>query len=103
MGNSFSLFCGRGLDSNPSATVTWTAPDNTEIIENARYRLDSGPEVVRLNFTRTIMEDNGIWRCEVTVRSERHALGSDRRLVLVAPELIGTLTQKFLLTVIGEI
>ena len=100
--NSLSLVCGRGLDSNPNATVTWTAPDNTEIMGNDRYRLDNGPEVVRLNFTRTVMEDNGIWRCEVTVRSERHVLGSDGRLVLVVPEVIGTLTQEFMLTVIGK-
>ena len=100
--NSLSLVCGRGLDSNPNATVTWTAPDNTEIMENARYRLENGPEVVRLNFTRTIMSDNGIWQCEVTVKSGRNALGNDGNLILVAPEVIGTLTQEFLLTVIGE-
>ena len=102
LGNSVSLVCGRGLDSNPNATVTWTAPDNTEIMENARYRLDNGPEVVRLNFTRTIMSDNGIWQCEITVRSERHVLDNDGNLVLVVPEVIGTLTQEFILTVIGE-
>ena len=101
-GSSLSLVCGRHLDSNPNATVTWTAPDNTDIMENARYRLENGPEVVRLNLTRTIMSDNGIWRCEVIVRSERNALGNDRNLVLVVPEVIGTLIQEFLLTVIGE-
>ena len=98
-----SLVCGSGLDSNPSATVTWTAPDHTVITDNARYDLENGPEIVRLNFTRTIMDDSGTWRCFVTVRSQRHILGSDGTLVLTAPQVIGTtLVQEILLTVIGE-
>ena len=65
-----SLICGYGLESNPAAVVTWTAPGGTTIMDNARYDLEGGPEIVLLNFTRTILSDNGVWRCEVVVMSQ---------------------------------
>ena len=61
LGDPLSLVCGRGLDSNPQATVIWTAPDGTSILDNARYDLENGPGIVRLNFTRTILSDDGVW------------------------------------------
>ena len=98
-----SLVCGRGLDSNPSAIITWTASDGTTIMDNARYDLENGPEIARLNFTRTILSDNGIWQCVVTVRSQRHVVDNDGNLVLVSPEVIGVpLRHEFQLTIIGE-
>ena len=66
MGDSLSLICGTGLDSNPQATITWTAPDGTIIMDTARYDLDNGLDIVRLNFTHTILSDAGIWRCTAT-------------------------------------
>ena len=103
LGSPLSLVCGRGLDSNPQATITWTASDGTTIMDNARYDLENGMEIVRLNFTRTILSDNGIWQCEVTVRSQRHVVDNDGNLVLVSPEVIGVpLRHEFQLTVIGE-
>ena len=70
LNDTLSLVCGYGLDSNPDAVVTWTAPDGTTIMDNARYDLEDGPAVVQLNFTHTIFNDNEVWRCEVVVTSQ---------------------------------
>ena len=72
LNGNLSLVCGTGLISNPQATVTWTAPDGTTVMKNARFSIENGPEVVRLNFTRVLMSDMGVWRCNVTVESQRH-------------------------------
>ena len=71
LGDSLSLLCGTGLDSNPAATINWTAPDMTTIMDNARYDLENGPEIVRLNFTHTISSDTGVWVCEATAVSDK--------------------------------
>ena len=84
-----SLVCGTGLDSNPQATVTWTAPDGTTIVDNARYNLENGPEIVRLNFTHTLLSDTGAWHCRVSVFSEQHIM-SNGELILQDPTVIGT-------------
>ena len=102
LGNPLSLVCGTGLDSNPQATITWTAPDGTMIMDNARYDLENGPDIVRLNFTTTIMSDNGLWKCVVAVMSERYIV-SGGQLVLQDQALIGSITQDIQLTVIGEL
>ena len=103
MGDSLSLICGTGLDSNPQATITWTAPDGTIIMDTARYDLDNGPDIVRLNFTHTILSDAGIWRCTATVISEQHVV-SNRRLILMNRTVIGTpVEHSVLLTVVGEL
>ena len=82
--------------------VTWTAPDETIIMDNARYDLDNGPAVVRLNFTHTIFSDNGVWRCEAVVMSRRY-VASDGRLVELDPGPIEeVLNIDIQLTVIGE-
>ena len=102
LGNPLSLVCGRGLDSNPEASITWIAPDGTTVVDNARYVLENGTDFVRLNFTRTIPTDTGMWTCEVIVRSERYVV-SDGRLVLVATTVIGSpIRHEFMVTVIGE-
>ena len=76
LGDSLSLDCGTGLDSNPQATITWTAPDGTTVMDNARHSLDNGPEIVRLNFTYTILSDAGVWTCDVRVESERYLVSN---------------------------
>ena len=88
LGDPLSLVCGTGLDSNPQATITWTGPDGTMIIDNARYDLENGPYIVRLNFTRTILNDSGIWRCDVLVVSGQ-VIVSDRSLIPQNPSVIG--------------
>ena len=103
LGNPLSLVCGRGLESNPAASITWLDTNNMAIIDNARYDLENGPEVVRLNFTRTILSDTGIWTCEVVVRSERYIVNSEGNLVPGAVAVIGTRIQhEFMVTVIGK-
>ena len=100
LGNPLSLVCGRGLESNPAASITWLDTNNMAIIDNARYDLENGPEVVRLNFTRTILSDTGIWTCEVVVRSEKHVVNSEGNLILGAVGVIGTRIQhEFMVTV----
>ena len=81
LGANLSLVCGSGLDSIPQATITWTAPDGTIVNDNARFDLENGSDIVRFDLTYIVMSDNGIWTCDVTVRSERYVV-SDRRLIL---------------------
>ena len=101
LGDSLSLLCGTGLDSNPAATITWTAPDMTTIMDNARYDLENGPENVRLNFTHTIPSDTGVWVCEATAVSEKYIV-SNGQLVRQDNAVIGRATVNIQLTVIGE-
>ena len=60
LGDPLSLACGTGLDINPQATITWTAPDASVITDSSRYRLKNGPETVQLSFTHTILSDAGM-------------------------------------------
>ena len=101
LGDSLSLLCGTGLDSNPPATINWTAPDDTTVMDNARYDLENGPEVVRLNFTHTIPSDTGVWVCEATAVSEKYIV-SNGQLVRQDNAVIGTATVNIQLTVIGK-
>ena len=103
LGNPLSLKCGRGLDSNPQATITWTASDGTTITMNmGRYLLENGLEIVQLNFSTTRMSDNGVWRCNVMVTSDRFVVIGGR-LALQTGALIGMITLDIQLTVIGEL
>ena len=104
LGDNASLVCGTGLDSNPQATITWTAPDRTTIVDNinARYDKENGPTFVRLNFTNATKSDSGVWRCEVIVMSERHIF-SEGQFILQNQSLIGSITKDIQLTVISEL
>ena len=100
-GDHSSLVCGRGLDSNPQATITWTSPDGM-IVDNARYDLENGSDIVRLNFSQTTLNDSGVWTCELVVRSERHVVTNGGALIPGGQAVIGTpLRHQFMLTVIG--
>ena len=102
LGGSASLVCGTGLDSNPQATIIWTAPDGTTAVDNARYNLDNRPEVVQLNVTNTVLSDAGIWRCDVMVSSEAHKLNGGR----LTPQNnvhIGSVNVTIQLIIIGEL
>ena len=78
------------------------APDGTTLMDNARYGLENGPEIVRLNFTHTILSDNGIWRCEVIVESEHYGV-SNGRLSPFDSSIIGQpLEVDIQLTIIGK-
>ena len=102
LGESLSLVCGTGLDSNPDAMVTWTASDDTTITtDTSRYTLDNGPDV-RLTFSQTILTDTGMWVCDVRVITGHNAV-SNGSFVSVDPALIGVpITHSIQLTVIGE-
>ena len=102
LGDSVSLICGTGLDSNPQATITWTAPDGITIMESSRYHLENGPEVIQLNITSTVLNDSGVWRCDVTVRSAVHKLNGGR-LIPQNDILIGSVNVTIQLIIIGEI
>ena len=102
LGDNVSLVCGTGLDSNPQATITWTAPDGNTIVDNARYYLENGPEVIQLNISSTIMSDAGVWRCDVTVNSEAHEL-SGGKLTPQNDTLIGSVNVTIQLIIIGAI
>jgi hypothetical protein len=104
LGDPLSLVCGRGLDSNPQATITWTAPDGTIITNDDRYTLENGSEIVRLNITRVISNDSGIWSCEIIVTSEKH-VDRNGTLVLGEQTVIGAPIQhQFMVTLlVGEL
>ena len=90
LGDSLSLVCGTGLDSNPPATVTWTAPNNSTIImDNARYVVENGPGIVRLNISHTSLADAGMWTCDICVLSDNYIVNNGS-LVLQDSTLIGT-------------
>ena len=72
LGDKVSLVCGTGMDSNPQATITWIAPDRTTITDNARFNLENGPDIVRLNLSRTLLGDAGIWRCDIRTKSDQY-------------------------------
>ena len=88
LGDPLSLVCGTGLDSNPQATVTWTAPNGTTIMDSTRYSLINGPEIVKLDLTRTIQSDAGMWRCDIRTESDHYTV-SDGSLVLMNSTTIG--------------
>ena len=102
LGDPLSLVCGRGLDSNPQADVVWTAPDGMTISDNARYDLENGPDIVRLNSTHTVMSDTGVWRCIVSVRSDRFIV-SEGRLVRQDQALIGSISVNVQVIIIGKL
>ena len=101
LGDPLSLVCGTGLDSNPQASVTWMAPNGTTIMDNARYDLENGPEIVRLNFTQTSPSDNGIWRCRVFTESDQYVV-SGGQLVQQDLGIIGEVIVDIQLTIIGK-
>ena len=88
LGSRLSLVCGTGLDSNPPASTTWIAPDGTMIVNNARYDLENGPDVVRLNISHTRLDDAGMWICDIRVLSERYIVNNGH-LVLQNSTVIG--------------
>ena len=102
LNESLSLVCGTGLESNPTATVTWTAPDGTTVMDNARYDLENGPDIVMLKFTHTILGDTGAWRCEIRVMSDQHVT-SNASLVSQDPNVIGMpIVRNIQLTIVGK-
>ena len=56
------LICG--LQSNPSATITWIAPNGTVISDKESY---SQGDVVQLNITSANRNDRGQWTCNMDV------------------------------------
>ena len=76
LGNSVSLVCGTDLDSNPQATITWTAPNGTTVMDNARFNLENGPDIVRLNLSHTLLSDAGMWRCDIRTESDQYIVSN---------------------------
>ena len=70
-------------------------------MDNARYDLENGPEIIRLNFTHTILSDDGTWRCQILVESEQYIV-SDGRLIRQDQSPIGERIVDIQLTVISE-
>ena len=71
-------------------------------MDNARIKLESGPDIVRLNFTHTILSDVGVWRCDVRVVSDQD-LVQDEHLVRSNSSIIGIpLRQDLELIIIGR-
>ena len=102
LGNSLSLVCGTGLDSNPPATITWTAPSGDIIANNARYDLKNGPDSVRLNISNMSFMDAGVWTCDIHVMSE-HYVVNNGHLIMEKSTVVGTRIENAIhVTVISE-
>ena len=71
-------------------------------MDNARYDLENGPEIVRLNFTHTILSDSGIWRCEVIVESEHYGVSNGRLSPLDSSVIGQPVVVDIQLTIIGR-
>ena len=71
-------------------------------MDNARYNIVNEPDVVRLNFTNILMTDMGIWRCNVTVKSERHVQSGDT-LVLLEEATIGSIIVNIQLIIVCKL
>ena len=101
---SLSLVCGNDLQSHPQPTITWTTPYGTTISsDNARHKLDDGPDAVRLNFTHTTVSDSGIWTCDIRTLSERDIVLSDGNIIREDRALIGVpIEHSIKLTVVDE-
>ena len=78
LGDSASLVCGTGLDSNPQATIIWVDPDGTIIMDSTRFNLENGPDIVRLNLSRTLLSDTGMWRCDIRTESEQDIVNNGK-------------------------
>ena len=103
LGDPLSLVCGTNLDSNPQATITWTASDATTIRMNGgRYTLENGPDIVRLSFSTTMLIDSGVWRCNVMVISDRYVVIGGQ-LERQTGASVGSITRGIQLTVISEL
>ena len=71
-------------------------------MESTRFHIDSGPSIVRLSFTSTILSDNGIWRCDIYVESEQDFV-RDGKLIRSNTTIISAPIQHSIhLTVIGK-
>ena len=76
LGDGVSLVCGTDLDSNPQATITWTAPNGTTVMDNARFNLRNGPDIVRLNLSHTLLSDAGMWRCDIRTEFDQYIVNN---------------------------
>ena len=102
LGDPLSLVCGADLDTNPQATITWTADGTTIVVDSPRYSVDNGPEVVRLNFTQTFLSDAGMWRCDIRTESDQYII-SNGSLVPMNSTVIGvTIQHDVELIIVGE-
>ena len=70
-------------------------------MDNARFDLENGPQFIRLNFTRTIPSDSGIWKCRILVESEQDVV-IDGQLVRQDLSPIGQVIVDVELVVIGK-
>lgn len=57
-------------------------------MNNARYGVENGPDIVRLNISHTSLADTGMWMCDIRVLSENYIVNNGS-LVLQDPTLIG--------------
>ena len=85
-----SLVCGYNLVSHPPAIISWSDPQGITVERSSFYTLENEPREVRLNISNATKENNGTWKCSVTVRYYSNAL-------------INTIEFNVSLTVIGEL
>ena len=49
-------------------------------MDNDRFNIENGPNIVRLNLTRTLLSDAGMWRCQIRTESESDEYMSDNNI-----------------------
>ena len=62
-----SLVCGYNLVSHPPAIISWSDPQGNPVERSSFYTLENEPREVRLNISNATKENNGTWKCNVTV------------------------------------
>lgn len=95
-----TLVCGRKLDSNPVAEVTWMNPQGEIVLTDGKYTAYNGPEVVHLNITSAVPADHGTWRCSVNVVSKYSTFDSEENIS--SRDYFRTLEVELNLFVVGE-
>ena len=74
-----TLICGTDLKSNPSATISWTNPNRSLVVNSDNFTRNDGPEEVALDITNVGKDDNGTWTCTVEVpRNKPHHCSSEK-------------------------
>ena len=100
LGSPLSLLCGDQLRSNPPPTITWRNPAGGVVKDNTRLDLISDIMGVRLNFSQTVLTDNGQWLCSVVVTGQEVTLPPDG---VTAPSVeVGRQEVELRVLVVGE-
>ena len=47
-------------------------------MDSARFNLENGPDIVKLNLSHTLLSDTGMWRCDIRTESEQDIMNNGK-------------------------